>query len=206
MLKGDNIMIDPLTGYILLKDILRECEGGGLIGSGYTGIGDDNAPDYIAQCKTLKDSMRQISCLQSLKLIIGQNPDYLRPIDREINNITGNYEGSGEAPMQEFVGAETIAIIAVGTLIAATVNVMRHFVKRELRKCMKTKGLERKRCILFVRIEGLKKQIGALNKAAAKCAKTKNPQECKQKIMLKIKSLNEQIKTNTAQLQQLKGH
>jgi len=89
-------MIDPLTGYILLKDLLRECEGEDIIGSGYTGIGDDNAPDYIAQCKSLKYPMRQISCLQALKLIIGQNADYIRPIDREINAITGNYEGSGE--------------------------------------------------------------------------------------------------------------
>jgi hypothetical protein len=94
MLKEDNKMIDPLTGYILLKDILREC--GGLIGSGYTGIGDDDAPDYISLCKKLGDPMRQVSCLQTLKLIIGKNPEYLAPIDREINNITGNYEGSGE--------------------------------------------------------------------------------------------------------------
>ena len=95
MLKEDNIMIDPLTAYILLEDMLHECDRG-LIGSGYTGIGDDDAPDYIAMCKSLGDPMRQVSCLQTLKLIVGQNPEYLHPIDREINAITGNYEGSGE--------------------------------------------------------------------------------------------------------------
>lgn len=87
-------MIDPITAYILVKEILKECDG--LIGSGYTGTGDDNAPDYIAMCKRLDDPMRQLSCLQALKLIVGQNPEYLHPIDREINAITGNYEGSGE--------------------------------------------------------------------------------------------------------------
>jgi hypothetical protein len=92
MLKEDKIMIDPLTAYILLK----ECDEDGLIGSGYTGVGDDNAPDYISMCKRLEDPMRQISCLKTLKLIVGQNPEYLKPIDREINDITGNYEGSGE--------------------------------------------------------------------------------------------------------------
>jgi len=89
--------LDPLTAHILLEDMLPECDDKpGLIGSGYTGIGDDNAPDYIAQCKSLADPMRKLTCLQALKLVIGQNPEYLKPIDREINNITGNYEGSGE--------------------------------------------------------------------------------------------------------------
>ena len=90
----DNIMIDPITAYILLEDSLREY--GGIVGSGYTGIGDDKAPDYIALCKRHNDPIRKISCLKALKLIVGQNPEYLRPIDREINAITGNYEGSGE--------------------------------------------------------------------------------------------------------------
>ena len=89
-------MIDPITAHILLENMLQECDDKNLIGSGYTGIGDDNAPDYISMCKRLGDPMRQISCLQTLKLIVGQNPEYLKPIDREINDITGNYEGSGE--------------------------------------------------------------------------------------------------------------
>lgn len=87
-------MIDPITAYILLEDMMNEC--GGLIGSGYTGIGDDEAPDYVSMCKRLRDPMRVISCLQAVKLIVGPNPEYLRPLDREINAITGNYEGSGE--------------------------------------------------------------------------------------------------------------
>ena len=198
-------MIDPITAYILLEQMLPECDKG-LIGSGYTGIGDDNAQDYIALCKRLGDPMRQISCLQTLKLIVGQNPDYLKPIDREINNITGNYEGSGEAPMQEIIGAETVAIIGIGALLGATLNVMRHYVKKELRKCVKTKGVERKRCILMVRTEGLKKQVAELAKASSKCQKTKNPEECKKKINTKRETLTLQIQQNMKEINNLKRY
>jgi len=201
-------MIDSLTAYILLEDMIRECDGEeNLIGSGYTGIGDDNAPDYITLCKRLDDPMKQIACLQALKLVVGPNPDYQHPIDREINNITGNYEGSGEAPQMQEEGLENMAlVVSAAVFTAAAVNIARNYMKRELRKCIKTKGVERKRCILVVRIEGLKKQVGVLKTSLSKCVKARDPQKCKAKVEAKIQKLMQQIKQNSDKLEQLKGY
>lgn len=52
--------------------------------------------DLVAHCMSYDCKMKQLACLQLLKKLNGDNTQYQNIIDRFQNDITGNYEPSGE--------------------------------------------------------------------------------------------------------------
>ena len=59
-------------------------------------MGDETlVPDEIGVCKQESSLMGKINCLLMIRDKHG-NPFYQKPIDREIDDLTGNYEPSGE--------------------------------------------------------------------------------------------------------------
>ena len=57
---------------------------------------EETYPDLIAHCLHYDCKKKKIMCLNILRKMNGDNTQYLRIIDRFIDDITGNYNPSGE--------------------------------------------------------------------------------------------------------------
>jgi len=59
-------------------------------------VDNDNAPNLIDHCLSIECPKKRMICLNLIRKLNGDNPEYLARIDRFIDDITGNYENSGE--------------------------------------------------------------------------------------------------------------
>jgi hypothetical protein len=57
---------------------------------------EDVYPNLVDECLNYEDPQEKITCLNVLKQLNGGNPQYTTIIDRYIDDITGNYNPSGE--------------------------------------------------------------------------------------------------------------
>lgn len=57
---------------------------------------NDNPPNLIDHCLNIECPKKRMICLNLIRKLNGDNPEYLARIDRYIDDITGNYENSGE--------------------------------------------------------------------------------------------------------------
>ena len=56
----------------------------------------DAEPNLLDHCLSFECPKKRIICLNMIKKLNGDNPQYQNVIDRYIDDITGNYENSGE--------------------------------------------------------------------------------------------------------------
>lgn len=56
----------------------------------------DAEPNLLDHCLSFECPKKRMICLNMIKKLNGDNPQYQNVIDRYIDDITGNYENSGE--------------------------------------------------------------------------------------------------------------
>lgn len=57
---------------------------------------NDERPNLIDHCLGIECPHKRMICLNLIKKLNGDNPQYQNIVDRYIDDITGNYENSGE--------------------------------------------------------------------------------------------------------------
>jgi hypothetical protein len=78
------IVMDDLDNFIveMSLEVLNECA--------------DAEPNLIDHCLSFECPKKRMICLNMIRKINGDNTQYQNIIDRYIDDITGNYENSGE--------------------------------------------------------------------------------------------------------------
>ncbi len=86
-----------------------------------------------------------------------------------------------------------IALSAASLAISALNAFKSHFTKGS-RQCSDLADKERSLCMLRAKAFAKKVEAAALKDGVRKCAKTKNPEQCKQKMQLKMKKVSGEVK------------
>lgn len=76
----DNLIVE------MSLDMMQECST----------VDTDSPPNLIDFCLNLSCPEKTLTCLQLIKKLNGDNPQYQNVIDRYIDDLSGNYEPSGE--------------------------------------------------------------------------------------------------------------
>jgi len=85
-----------------------------------------------------------------------------------------------------------IALSAASLIISATNMFKQHFTKGS-RQCSDLADKERSLCMLRAKSLAKKVEAAALKDGMNKCKKAKNPEQCKQKLQVKMKKVTGEI-------------
>jgi len=95
--------------------------------------------------------------------------------------------------MTEFVDPMTAMKVAGFAVLTAT-QIYKTFFNSASKMCESKSGVEKVKCIRNVKINALNRKISIIRSKMSECAKTNNPQKCREKLQKHIDKVNEKIK------------
>jgi hypothetical protein len=87
----------------------------------------------------------------------------------------------------------TMIVLSAASLIVSATNMYKQHFTKGSRQCSDLADKERSLCMLRAKALAKKVEAAALKDGVNKCNKTKNPQQCKQKLLMKMKKVSGEI-------------
>jgi len=97
------------------------------------------------------------------------------------------------ARIQEIDPMSIMITISAASLILSAVNLFKQHLTKGSRQCADLADKERSLCMLRAKGLAKKVQAAALKDSMNKCKKSKNPEQCKQKIQAKLKKVSSEV-------------
>lgn len=100
--------------------------------------------------------------------------------------------------LNEVVGIATIAgisttAIAISHIIKLITSLGKDYMTKIGRECNNFQGPAKNLCVLKLKIELAEKQLNIIKRESRNCSKTKNPNECRSKLKVKIDELIKKV-------------
>lgn len=109
------------------------------------------------------------------------------------------------AGVAALVGKLSTAIAGMGVaalvalMVYASYKIYKNFLSKAAKACADKEGTEKKMCMKEYEIQGINAQLADMRKGLSACAKSKDPEKCREalnKKMLKVKEKLDKAKTN----------
>ena len=97
------------------------------------------------------------------------------------------------ARIQEIEPMSIMIAISAASLIVTATNLFKQHLTKGSRQCADLADKERSLCMLRAKMLAKKVQAAALKDGMNKCKKAKNPEQCKQKLQVKMKKVTGEV-------------
>jgi hypothetical protein len=117
-----------------------------------------------------------------------------RPADEVMRDLEKALKKKPESIFSNPLFFKIIAVsVIVAALSVAAYKVYKHYFSKAAKACQGKSGAEKDRCMKLYRIAALTKARDVLKKQASNCSKSRDPQQCKSKIIAKVAKFDQKI-------------
>jgi hypothetical protein len=96
--------------------------------------------------------------------------------------------------IQEIEPMSIMIALSAASLIVTATNLFKQHLTKGSRQCADLADKERSLCMLRAKALAKNVQVASLKDGIKKCAKVKNPEQCKQKLQAKMKKISDETK------------